>query len=171
VLEETGKPAEAEAEHRAAISIRQKLADNNPAVTEFRNWLAQSHDNLGWLLSGTGKPAEAEAEYRRALEFFGKLSTDNPKVAAYRDEEANTGNNLSVVRRRLGRPADAGALCDGPSASARHWSGRIPGCRVTAPGWPRTSSTAGWPSWPKATGPALRPTSGAPRGCTRRSRR
>ena len=64
---ETGKPAEAEAEYRKALAIYQKLADDNPAVTEFRSRLADSHNNLGWLLSNTGKPAEAEAEYRKAL--------------------------------------------------------------------------------------------------------
>ena len=47
VLAETGKASEAEAEYRAAISIQQKLADDNPAVTEFRSDLAISHNDLG----------------------------------------------------------------------------------------------------------------------------
>ena len=53
----TGKPAEAEAEFRTAVAILQKLADDNPAVTEFRSYLALSHNNLGTLLSETGKPS------------------------------------------------------------------------------------------------------------------
>ena len=67
LLSKTGKPAEAEAEYRKALAIWQKLADDNPAVTDFRSSLACSHRNLGDLLSKTGKPAEAEAEFRKAL--------------------------------------------------------------------------------------------------------
>ena len=60
LLRPTGKPAEAVAAYQRARSIRQKLADANPAVTGFqRTW--PSHTNLGRLLSATGKPAEAEA--------------------------------------------------------------------------------------------------------------
>ena len=36
----TGKPAEAEAEFRKGLAIQQKLADDNPAVTDFRSSLA-----------------------------------------------------------------------------------------------------------------------------------
>jgi hypothetical protein len=57
-----GKPSEAEAKLRTALAIRQKLADDNPAVTEFRSQLALSHNNLGSVLARKGKPLEAEAE-------------------------------------------------------------------------------------------------------------
>ncbi len=63
VLSGTGKPAEAEAEYRAALAIFQKLADDNPAVPDFRRRLSHIHYNLGSLL-WTGKLAEAEAEFR-----------------------------------------------------------------------------------------------------------
>ena len=45
------------------------MADDNPAVSEFRNSLTLSHNNLDWLLQQTGKAVEAEAEYRKALEI------------------------------------------------------------------------------------------------------
>ncbi len=70
LLLNAGKSSEAEAEDRKALSIRQKLADDNPAVTEFRSNLAWGHRNLGILLSGTGKPAEAEAENRQSLAIY-----------------------------------------------------------------------------------------------------
>ena len=47
LLSQTGKQSEAEAEFRKALAIGQKLADDNPAVTEFRSDLAGSHNNLG----------------------------------------------------------------------------------------------------------------------------
>ena len=40
LLSNTGKPAEAEAEYRKALAIRQKLVDDDPAVTDFRSDLA-----------------------------------------------------------------------------------------------------------------------------------
>ncbi len=50
-LADMGKIAEAEAEFRKALAIQQKLADDNPAVTAFRDSLAISHNNLANLLS------------------------------------------------------------------------------------------------------------------------
>ena len=75
-----GKPAEAEAEYRKALAIWQKLADDNPAVTEFRKNLAWIINTLGFFLWTTGKPAEAEAEFRNALALLQKLADDNPAV-------------------------------------------------------------------------------------------
>ncbi len=60
-----GKPAEAEIELRTALATDRKLADENLAVTEFRERLASSHQGLGDWLWMAGKPAEAEAEFAR----------------------------------------------------------------------------------------------------------
>ena len=84
VLNDTDKKSEAEAEYRKAIALRQKLADDYPAVTEFRSDLASSHNNLGMLLSDTGRPSEAEAEYRKAIALMQKLADDNPAVTEFR---------------------------------------------------------------------------------------
>ncbi len=62
----TGQPGEAEAEYRAALTIRRKLVKDHPAVTEFRNGLAVIQTNLGVLLAATGRKREAEAEYGAA---------------------------------------------------------------------------------------------------------
>ena len=61
------------------MAIQQKLADDNPAVTEFQT-VADSHNNIGFLQSQTGKPAEALESYRRALAIQQKLADDNPAV-------------------------------------------------------------------------------------------
>jgi tetratricopeptide (TPR) repeat protein len=45
-LDAMGKLSEAEAEKRKALAIRQKLADENPAVTGFLSAVALSHQNL-----------------------------------------------------------------------------------------------------------------------------
>ena len=112
LLSQTGKLKEAEAEYRAALAIHAKLADDNPAVTEFRSRLASIHNNLGVLLSQTGKPAEAEAEYRAALAIHGSWPTKTPpsptSAAAWRSQH-NLGDSC---RGRAGqgrrRPSTAG---------------------------------------------------------------
>ena len=59
VLKDTGKPAEAEVEYRAALAIFQKLADDNPTVSDFRSRLSRIHySRLGELLCEAGKPAQ-----------------------------------------------------------------------------------------------------------------
>ena len=95
LLSETGKPAEADAQYRKSLALRQKLADDNPAMIEFRHKLAVSHNNLGFLLSKMGKLAEAEAEYRKAVSLFQKLADDNPAVSYFRNLLAfQSHNNL-----------------------------------------------------------------------------
>ena len=109
LLSKTGKPAEAEAEYRKALAIRQKLADDNPADTDFRSGLADSHFNLGILLSSTGKPAEAEAEYRKALAIRQKLADDNPADTGFRSGLADSHFNLGILLSNTGKPAEAEA--------------------------------------------------------------
>ena len=109
LLSNTGKPAEAEAEYRKALALWQKLADDDPAVTDFRSSLADSHLNLGNLLSKTGKPAEAEAEYRKALAIQQKLADDNPAVTGFRSGLADSHFNLGILLSKTGKPAEAEA--------------------------------------------------------------
>ena len=52
--------------YSAALAIRRKLADANPAVTEIQSDLALIHINIAYLLKTTGKPAEALASYIEA---------------------------------------------------------------------------------------------------------
>jgi tetratricopeptide (TPR) repeat protein len=101
--------SEAEAECRKAIALRQKLADDYPAVTEFRSDLAGSLNNLGWLLSEAGKPTEAEAELRKAIALLQKLADENPAVTQFRLWlAAFQGNLAGVLMDVFGKPSEAG---------------------------------------------------------------
>ncbi len=73
--------AESEAEFREAMAVRQKLANDDPTLTEIQSDLAQSHHNLGYLLSDTGQPAKAEAEYRKSLVIYQKLARRQPSAS------------------------------------------------------------------------------------------
>jgi hypothetical protein len=92
-------------QYQKSLAIRQKLADDNPAVTRFRNNLADSHNRLGLLLSDTGQPAAAEAEYRKALAILRKLAGDHPAVTEYRNQLAISHNGLGWLLSQTGKPA------------------------------------------------------------------
>ena len=83
--------------------IRQKLADDHPAVTEYRTSLADSHFDLSMLLLNGGKPAESEAEYREALAIRQKLVDDNPSVIDFRRGLSFGYLRVAASRRGLGR--------------------------------------------------------------------
>ena len=93
----------AEAEFREALALYQKLADDIPAVTDFRSRLADSHHGLGWSMADANKPVEAEAEYRKALAIQQKLADDNPAVAEFRSRLADCHHNLGELLLASGK--------------------------------------------------------------------
>ena len=99
---------EAEAEYRKAMAIGQKLADDNPAVTGFRSDLANSHNNLGILLSDTGKPSEAEAEFRKAIAIVAEAGRRQPRRHRIPQHLANNHDNLGFLLSGMGKPSEAG---------------------------------------------------------------
>ncbi len=122
LLASTGKPAEAEAEFRKALALRQKLADDNPAVTEFRSGLAYSHNDLGGLLSeqgqagggggrvpqGAGDPAEAGRRQPRRHRIPQRPGGQplRPRHPAVEHGQASGGGGR--VPQGAGDPAEAG---------------------------------------------------------------
>ena len=95
------------APNSASRSPLQKLAEDNPAVIQFRADLANSHTSLGGLLFGTGKPTEAEAEFRAAVTILGKVVVDDPKVLYHRELLVVALGQLGGLLLKLGRPAEA----------------------------------------------------------------
>ncbi len=71
------------------MALYQKLADESPAVTQFRSDMAYCHDALALVLLNTGKPAEAEAEFRTALAIQQKLIDDNPSDIGLRGDQSH----------------------------------------------------------------------------------
>jgi serine/threonine protein kinase len=91
----------------ARYSSCRALADDSPAVTDFRSGLADSHNNLGAVLADTGKRPEAEAEHRKGLAIQQKLVDDNPAVTWYRSRLANSHMNLGSLLVKVGKLAEA----------------------------------------------------------------
>ncbi|MEX1364564.1 MAG: tetratricopeptide repeat protein, partial [Nannocystaceae bacterium] len=84
ILRSKGELEEAEAEHRAVLSMREEvLGADHPDVASTRNSLAN-------VLNAQGKYEEAVAEHRRALAVAHRaLGPDHPTVARYRNSLAN----------------------------------------------------------------------------------
>src|SRR5262249_24511508 len=66
-----------------------------PAVPGYRQELAGSLNNLGYLLKDTGRLPEAETAYHEALALRKQLAADFPAVPNYRDDLANTMLHLA----------------------------------------------------------------------------
>jgi tetratricopeptide (TPR) repeat protein len=103
---------EAESEYRKALALWQKLADDNPAVTEFRSSLAHSQFYLGILLSGTGKPAEAETEFRKALAIKQKLVDDNPSDVNLRGGLSYDYLRVAARQAWFGQDKELSSTCE-----------------------------------------------------------
>jgi tetratricopeptide (TPR) repeat protein len=89
------------------LAIRQKLADANPAVTEFQSDLAQSHNDVGVVLRAIGEPEEALASFRKALVIQQELADANRAVTWFQSRLAVSHNDVGVVLSYAGEPAEA----------------------------------------------------------------
>jgi tetratricopeptide (TPR) repeat protein len=102
-----GKREEALTAQRRALAILQKLADANPAVTEFQRELATSHNHIGVLLIETGKPEEALTVFRKALGICQKLADTNPAVTEFQLGLAFIHDNIGALFYDTGKPEEA----------------------------------------------------------------
>jgi tetratricopeptide (TPR) repeat protein len=112
LLEDLGKPDQAETEHRAALAIREKLVVDSPAVPIYRHDLATSHQNLGAVLRQVGKPDQSETQYRAAIAIRQKLATDGTPDSKNALELGGTLCNLGNLVKDFGRPNEALAWYD-----------------------------------------------------------
>jgi serine/threonine-protein kinase len=105
----SGRPLEAEAAYRTALSNFEWLASRSPSAADCRQGLASCHHGLGWLLAGRGRRAEAEAALGRAIEVGERLATEFPTVPAYRAELSQVHHDLGFLLTGLGRTTEAAA--------------------------------------------------------------
>ena len=67
LLSNTGKPAEAEAEHRKAVAQYQRLGDDNPSVIEFRRSLSFGYLRVASLQAWFGQDKELSSTCEKLL--------------------------------------------------------------------------------------------------------
>jgi eukaryotic-like serine/threonine-protein kinase len=82
------------------------LASDFPAVPQYRNDLAVSHNKLGLALFDFGKRSEAEGECRQATTIQETLAAEFPNVRLYQQNAAAYHNNVGRVLRDLGKQSE-----------------------------------------------------------------
>jgi serine/threonine-protein kinase len=109
VRQELGERVAAVADYEQMRDVYAQLAADFPAVPDYRQELAWSHNNLGILLRDLGKLSEAAAQYRRAIDLQEQLAADFPTRPDYRQELAGSHHNLGLLLADLGKGPEAEA--------------------------------------------------------------
>ncbi len=102
-----GKTEEALDAARKTSAIFQKLADDNPAVPDFRFQLAMGHSAVGWCLLNMQKPVEGAQAFREGLAILPKLVADYPGNTQFQLELARLQTNFGVALYRQKRTVEA----------------------------------------------------------------
>ncbi len=110
--ENMGKQDEALESLEKSLSIRQKLADANPSVTEYQSDLTATLNQIGVALASQDKPAEALKWYEKARAIGQKLADTNPLVTEFQSNLAFIWNNVGIALEKMGKPAEALAAYD-----------------------------------------------------------
>ena len=100
-----GKQDEAIVSLEKSLSIRQKLADANPSVTEFQSDLTATLNQIGVVLAIQGKPAAALAWYEKAQVIAQRLARADPR-AEFQSNLAFICNNIGIVLEKMGKRAE-----------------------------------------------------------------
>jgi tetratricopeptide (TPR) repeat protein len=102
-----GELKEAEKDYDEALMVQKQLVADFPARTDFRQYLASSHNNRGNLLRATGRQKEAEKDYDQALGIRKRLADDFPSRPEFRHELGRSHNNRGDLLRETGRTKEA----------------------------------------------------------------
>jgi tetratricopeptide (TPR) repeat protein len=102
-----GQLKEAEKDLDQALSIFKQLVAGSRNRPEFREYLAQCHNDRGVLLSATGRRKEAEEDYDQAVNIGKNLVADCPTRPEFRHDLARSYNNRGILRRAMERPKEA----------------------------------------------------------------
>ncbi len=106
ITDAIGSKDDALAAHGKAREIREKLASENPTVTEYQADLAWSYNMIGKLQHATGLSGEALRSYEKAHEIREKLARENPTVTEYGRDLAASFNNIGILLGATGQWAE-----------------------------------------------------------------
>ena len=108
-MQETGKPAEALKSYESALTIKRKLADENPAVTDLPDQHSRTATTISRLLLW-GHRRDSPKRCRRinsALPIYRKLADANPTNIAFADRLGGCQYNIGILLKETGKPAEA----------------------------------------------------------------
>jgi serine/threonine protein kinase len=101
-----GEHAGAETALRQSMAILEGLAEEYPAVPEYRRTLANDYHWLGNVLRVTGRHREAEELLRKDVAVTEHLVAESPAEADYRDHLYHAFRALSELLKEEGRFAE-----------------------------------------------------------------
>ena len=102
-----GEPGTAAGYFRDALTIRQELADGDPANVSLQRDVARSHMALGEVTFGARDWPAARDHYGKALETYERVHAADPESPTGRLELANTLSNFGRFALRTGELKDA----------------------------------------------------------------
>ena len=106
-----------------ALAIRQRLADTNPASTQFQSELARSLNSIAIVESATGHSKEGLQKFEHARLIRQKLVDANPAVTEFQCDLATSHFNVGHLLRTTGQPKEAlqapRGIASDPSATGR----------------------------------------------------
>ena len=152
-----GQRDAARTEYETARDLLQKLAAAFPAVPEYQQDLASTHNNLGILLADLGQRDAARTEYETARDLQKKLVAAFPAVPEYQQDLARTHNNLGMLLADLGQHDAARTEYETARDLHKKLAAAFPAVPDTSRNWPRTHNNLGIllaELWASATRPA-----------------
>ena len=75
----------------------ERLARENPSVTQYQSGLAESHNSVGVVQRDTGHPTLALASYEQARAIRERLARENPESPDFASNLGATLNNMAMV--------------------------------------------------------------------------
>jgi tetratricopeptide (TPR) repeat protein/tRNA A-37 threonylcarbamoyl transferase component Bud32 len=102
-----GQGTEALAGYGEALSLYEKLAEEFPAVPDYREGLARTCNGLGLLLKNRNERDKAAGYHQQALSLRQKLADELPDQPEYRKDLAETHSNLGTLLQTKNQWAEA----------------------------------------------------------------
>ena len=94
-----GHPDLAIESYDKALVVRERLAGENPSVSDFQNDLAETHHNMGLAYRLTGHLDRAKESYGKALQNLEHLVREHGDVEQYQSSLAKTHQGIGDVER------------------------------------------------------------------------
>jgi tetratricopeptide (TPR) repeat protein len=107
LLAEVGKSDEAETAFQEAVELRKKLAGDFPTILRYRQELARTYNDQGFMLRRQMKYGEAEKVYHQAVGLWEKLVAEPGAAPAHRQKLASGYVGLAEVLREQKKEAEA----------------------------------------------------------------
>ena len=107
ITDEIGDKVEALRAYEESLAIRERLARENPSVTQFQSDLATILSRIGRLQIVIGRQTEAMAPIEQGRAIRERLAHQNPSVTQFQSDLAASHANIGYLQHSMGQPTEA----------------------------------------------------------------